>query len=395
MMQLSSLPKIPALSARLALASLLILLSSEATTAASAKKPHEWVFIYYMSYDNDLSHLGPGIIKALKKGIVNRNTAVLVQADFHGPGGMKRYALTKNAVATPTQLLISKEDSADPAALRSYLNWVAKEWPAKNYALVFLNHGGALNQMCSDDNPGTAWSSLLPKTKWLDAMQAGKICSDFNQQVGGKVRLLYLQQCGRGSIENLYNFTGSARYILSSPLPVGAPNTYYTKVLSQTSSQPNLDGFNLARMIMKEDQHYTALTLIDAQQLQQLPQKLNQLIKDIKSFSLQQISQNLIQVFSAGSEINFDASSFIEGLRNQKYPAQNQAIDRFLNWYTKQLIVDKSIRGTQPALQRLSGLSIHLPAKLAALKNYQQLPIYQDSQLDELLTAILNSLPAK
>ena len=106
---------------------------------------YEWVFIYYMSYDNDLSSFGEVIISDLRNGLSNSKVAVIVQADFIDNKGMRRIGLYHADGKTHRkETVVRSEDSADEAELRKYLEWVRKKWVAKNYCIVFLNHGGKL-----------------------------------------------------------------------------------------------------------------------------------------------------------------------------------------------------------------------------------------------------------
>ena len=123
-----------------------------------------------------------------------------------------------------------------------------KKWIAKNYCIVFLDHGGKLNHMCLDRKPSGNRNSRgqSGSGKWLRASEAAEIVASFNRKTDLKVRLLFLQQCGRATIQNLYNFTDAAEYIMASPLIVGAPNTYYTKTIAAVSRDPNITGEILA-----------------------------------------------------------------------------------------------------------------------------------------------------
>jgi len=57
-----------------------------------AQKKLEWLFIYYMPYDNNLSNLGTRIIEMLRSGTSDK-VGVTIQADFADTTGIKRYSL--------------------------------------------------------------------------------------------------------------------------------------------------------------------------------------------------------------------------------------------------------------------------------------------------------------
>ena len=74
---------------------LLILLISFSVTGIYSFWPrqYKWVFVYYMSYDNDLSDFGGVILGKLARGISDKKIAVVTQADLIDDGGMRRIAL--------------------------------------------------------------------------------------------------------------------------------------------------------------------------------------------------------------------------------------------------------------------------------------------------------------
>ena len=92
---------------------------------------YDWVFVYYMSYDNDLSPFGRVILRDLQSGIVNSKIAVTVQTDFADSRGMKRIALYRaDGKPQKKEIVLKSEDSADDVQLRKYLDWVRKKWKA-------------------------------------------------------------------------------------------------------------------------------------------------------------------------------------------------------------------------------------------------------------------------
>ena len=126
--------------------------SSEANVVEGAE--YEWVFVYYIALDNDLSIFGQKVLNELERGVVNSKVAVVVQADFEDIEGMKRITLCQvNGEVRREEIILDSENSADEAELRKYFEWVEKEWDAENYAVIFPNHGGRLNEMCRDDQP--------------------------------------------------------------------------------------------------------------------------------------------------------------------------------------------------------------------------------------------------
>ena len=126
---------------------------------------------------------------------------------------------------------------------------------------------------------------------WMSAKACGETVRDWSKSLEkDQLKMVFLQQCGRGSVENLYNFRDASEVVLSSQLVVGAPNTYYTAVIKKACVSPRMTGEKLAKLIMTEDLHYTNYVLVDGDAISDFPKKveplLKALLKKTDSFSL-------------------------------------------------------------------------------------------------------------
>ena len=353
---------------------------------------YEWVFVYYMSYDNDLSSYGEVILRDLRNGLSDSKVAVVVQADFIDSKGMKRIGLYHaGGKIHRKEIILRGEDSADEAELRKYLKWVYKKWNARNYCIVFLNHGGKLNQMCKDTKPfrNRNKNRQFSSGKWLDASEAAKIVADFNQQVDCRVRLLFLQQCGRATIQNLYNFAGAAEFIMASPVVVGAPNTYYTKTIASVSQDPNITGEILAETIMQEDEHYTLYTLISNKELKRLPEKLAPVLESFGHASALYQSESCTHLFEHEGEKFYDLKSYFYALNSANDNIAGKELDNFYDWCGGSLIVSKAVRDPNSTVESAySGLSIYVPSGPDTGTSYSFLPLYQQTDLEHTMELI-------
>ena len=353
------------------------------------EKTYGLVFIYYMSYDNDLSVVGPGILRDIQQGIVNSKIAVVTQADFINNKGMKRISLYRSLVKTKRkETFLQNEDSADPNQLKKYFQWVQENWKADNYCIVFLNHGGKLNSMCRDDRPfkNQEKNKQFTSGKWLPATEVGKIVADFNQSVEGKVRLLFLQQCGRATIQNLYNFVDTAEYILASPVIVGVPNTYYTKAIEAAADDPNMTGAILAQTIMQEDRDYTLYTLIDNHELKQLPDKLTPFLNTFIQSTGLKPPQSCSHLFEFEEEKFYDLKNYLQSLSSANNNIAEKEIQVFFDWCDNHLIVSRHFKNYRPLGESSrSGLSIYIPSDQKDIERYNFLPLYQQTNLEDVI----------
>lgn len=347
------------------------------------ERTYEWVFIYYMSYDDDLSRYAGTILRELKKGIINSKIAVVVQADYADRRGMKRIAMYQSfGKPKRKEIFLESENSVDPAELKKYFRWVQTKWKARNYCVVFLNHGGRLNDMCRDDRPlrSRIRNNASNFQQWLPAVEAGKIVADFNKNVEGKVRLLFLQQCGRATIQNLYNFLDAAEYIMASPVIVGVPNTYYTKTLSSVAHDPNMTGDVLAETIMQEDEHYTLYTLVNNSELMKLPEKITPVLKSFKQESKLNPPQSCSHIFEYEDEKFYDLKVYFQAFNSANNGIASGELKNFLDWCEEHLIVSKAVKGTELSNESHHlGLSVYVPSNQEQVERYDFLPFHQET----------------
>ncbi|MBN2183006.1 MAG: hypothetical protein JW715_13935 [Sedimentisphaerales bacterium] len=367
---------------------LMLILFLIAVFLPSKEKTYDWIFIYYMSYDNDLSGLGNTIIGKLQEGIVNSKIAVVVQADFADNKGMKRIALYRTFGKTKRkEFPLKNEDSADPNQLQKYFHWIGENFKAENYCIVFLDHGGKLNDMCRDSKPfqNQEKNKQFTSGKWLSATEVGRIVADFNQKTSGKVRLLFLQQCGRSAIQNLYNFTDAAEYILSSPVIVGVPNTYYTQTIKFAAEEPDITGINIAQIIMREDKDYTLYTLIENNELKRLPERISAVLSSFTQNITLKPPQSCSPIFEFEDEKFYDLKSYFQALSSANNNIAEKELRIFFDWCDNYLIVSKSLNASGDSIEAsCCGLSVYTPSIQKESGRYNFLPLYQQTNLEKL-----------
>jgi hypothetical protein len=148
---------------------------------------YDWGVAYYMSYDNNLEVHGPTIVGRIRDGITSGRTVAAVQADLRDPGGMRRYAIRASGVETTR---VDSEDSASEDRLVDYLTWFATTFRCGRYAVVILNHGGKLDDMCLDE------SSDDGSRRWMSGRRLGEQLRRFRAMPEG-CELGHLRQVGR------------------------------------------------------------------------------------------------------------------------------------------------------------------------------------------------------
>lgn len=343
---------------------------------------YDWGVAYYMSYDNDLAAWGQPIIENIRRGVGSERTVAAVQADFTDEEGMRRYVITSKGME---EMRLASEDSADEAQVIEYLDWFVRMYPSKRYVITFLNHGGRLDDMCRDDRPGPSGKS------WMSGRILGEQLRALKARMSGKWSLLFLQQCGRGSLENLYSFRGTADFILTSPLPVGAPNTYYTALHRWLAGSPEASGAAVAVKIAEEDRDYSLYSGLRTASLEELPKRLDAALAPILALEAPVAPERPSPIHNADEPI-VDAASYLGRLADVNNAGRPE-FDAFITWARTELLTFMKFRQNRMLWEgRLCGLSLFAAGTPEEARRYQALELYEASKLGALWDKLVGSL---
>lgn len=234
------------------LSSLLFLLSFSGWSLTE-KDSSEWLLIYYVPYDNNLSKHADTIISQLGIAKELENVNVVLQVDRADSSGMERIRIADGKI---TRENITDELSTSRKSFQEYLLWIDSQFEFEKSALFLLDHGGAPDEIGQD---------LTPDSTFLITTDIRKALKKFNRKQKKPLDLIYLQMCSRASIEILYEFRELTDYILASQHNVGAPNYYYKETLQILNDSTKVSGDRLANWITKFEapEMYHSLTCFD------------------------------------------------------------------------------------------------------------------------------------
>jgi hypothetical protein len=334
-------------------------------------KEYDWLLVYYMPYDNDLSPLAKNIIQQFLKARINDNVCVTLQVDLAGKGGMTRYAFNSNI----DSLNIEEGASSSVNALDKYLLWVSKTFKARHYSVILLNHGGRLNEYGRDDYPEIR--------SWMQMDSLATSLATFNKRAGiKKIDLLFEQVCTRGTVENLYQFKEVANYTLASQDLVPAPGYYYSIVFSKLNDTIK-SGDQLADLIVsseREDMYYT-YTLVDNAKWMDWLKLLSKYSESLSSPGTM-IDQDKLKVLTYASDLYFDFVSLVDATSsNGKIRVTGESVKNFTNHV---LIKRVYVNNKFDQLTGFSGVSVCSPFRVTG----GPLGIYATRAYSKFLTSL-------
>ena len=346
------------------------------------KQHYDWIILYWMPYDNDLSPLGDPILQMLARGVQNDNILVVVQCDFLGAKSLSRRIITKGKVEVQQ---LNTANSASEQAFAEYLSWANSRFVANKWAIAFLGHGGHLDKI----SPGVYTGTVQLETQWMNIKKVSDAITNFHKEINSRVELFFFQNCNKGTIEAHYTFRDVANYTLSSQKLLGAPNYYYESLLQFVGGNSEINGGQLAEKIIEFERSdmYRSYTVTDNRYVRELPAKLNPLIDQITSSKLKALNRKELKFYTYQDEDFIDVVLLIKAIANQASETKKNC-DEFVDFF-KSSIIYKYQQNPDRVNSELSGLGLFLPRRKLDLQKYRYLPVFSDLKLVELFNTIL------
>ncbi|AIO33334.1 clostripain-related cysteine peptidase [Burkholderia pseudomultivorans] len=277
---------------------------------------------------------------------------------------------------------LGEQDMTKPETLRDFLVWGIRNYPAKRYAVVLNDHGGAYQGF------GFAGGTHMSLTDMVSAFDGTKIAT------GASFDLIGFDACMMASVEVAAALQPYGRYLAASEdLEYGAWD--YKEIISGIERNPDLDGLALGKLI--SDTYFASseknpdftFSVTDLQAMPPLLDAIDRLGSELKSgnyTSLQMAKiRSGIQYFSTDWVTRTDVVDLMQlsrGMSDGLKPAlatTHQVISPLI----EQAVVYKVV-GTSRA--ETGGVNIFMPAgaiyESDALKDYrstkQWMGAYQD-----------------
>jgi len=111
--------------------------------ARTARAKKRWTVMVYLAGDNNLDRAGVADLAEMKRVGSTHDVSVVAQFDRAGRKGLtNRYFLRKGTpLAEDVVTALGETNTGDPAVLRDFVAWAARDHPAEHYMLVIWNHG--------------------------------------------------------------------------------------------------------------------------------------------------------------------------------------------------------------------------------------------------------------
>ena len=205
----------------------------------------QWLLMYYLACDNNLSLESPSCLAYLNelKSYANQpNFNIAVMVDFSGFGGSQYYYISNGVVLYEQPEM----NSGSPISLTNFIDWARDQAPTRYNALTIFDHGS---------QNGVAWDSSNGND-YISLKELG-IAIHNASLVGGKIDLIFMKTCLTGNIEGSFELRYVVDYYVASEQIAWMyhPSSYYLRSIT-SSLQPE----QLANLIA-EDYHSNMVLL--------------------------------------------------------------------------------------------------------------------------------------
>ena len=109
------------------------------------EQEYEWLFFHWMPYDNDLWKHEVTVRNMLVRGVQSERILAVVVSDLINEEKLTRRVITNGHIIHEEVLAVADSSSAQIYA--DNLDWLRTRYHAKQWAIVFLGHGGRLDEI--------------------------------------------------------------------------------------------------------------------------------------------------------------------------------------------------------------------------------------------------------
>ncbi len=161
----------------------------------------------------------------------------------------------------------------DPNTLKAFINYAADRYPAEKYDLILCDHGGGAKEGFGSDDHDTDGAPM----KYAEIIDA--IADNHVTKSGEKFDVMNFDACIMGCAEYSLALYDYVNYYIASPYTIPGYGQYYTNWLNMLGKQPQMNGYELGKIIvddfydyyikMEEDglDHESTLAVIDLKKL--------------------------------------------------------------------------------------------------------------------------------
>lgn len=217
----------------------------------------EWTFIVYLDCDNNLESAGVEDINEMETAGSSDEVNIVVQMDRCATEGYdesngdwtgaKRFYVTEDqdmaTINSEEVEDLGEVNMGDPQTLVNFTRWTIDNYPAKKYALVLWNHGGAFWGVCWDED-NEEDKLTMPELKCA--------LEKIEDHLGRDLDLVGFDACLMAQVAVMYQIRNSVDIGVGSGYTEPGEGWPYEKILPRLLSDPQMSPKQLGKVIADE-----------------------------------------------------------------------------------------------------------------------------------------------
>lgn len=219
----------------------------------------EWTFLVYLDADNNLE--GPGIEDLNEMEIAGSTDNVNIIAQFDRAEGYdtsngdwkttKRFYVTEDSqnseIVSEELEDIGEANMGDPQTLVDFVTWGIDNYPAKRYAVILWNHGGAFWGIAWDDDTNES-----DEHDWLSMVDLKEALFQIEDHLGRNLDLVGFDACLMANVGVLHQLRHNVDVAVGSGYVEPGEGWPYERILPKLVASPYMTASDLGRVISDE-----------------------------------------------------------------------------------------------------------------------------------------------
>jgi hypothetical protein len=223
------------------------------------QKTVEWTFLVYMDADNNLEGAGIEDLNEMEIAGSTDQVNIVVQFDraqnydtSNGDWtGTKRYLVQEDShnseIVSDELEDMGEMNMGDPKTLSDFVIWGIDEFPARKYAVILWNHGGAFWGIAWDDDINGS-----DEHDWLSMEDLEIAFNDIEDHLGRNIDLVGFDACLMANVAVLYQIMDHVDIGVGSGYTEPGEGWPYEMILPRLNENPNMEPADLGRIISDE-----------------------------------------------------------------------------------------------------------------------------------------------
>ncbi|MCM2268048.1 MAG: clostripain-related cysteine peptidase [Elusimicrobiales bacterium] len=372
--------------------------------ASAAEAEKEWTVMVFINGKNDLEPFSLRDINEMEMVGSNRGLNIVVEVGYQSNNNMYRYLVSRDTepARIGSRLLGSAFaiDMGDPAAVKDFVLWAERRFPARKYMLILWDHGSGWLKGNPVESSAKGISDDFVTGHNISTPQLGRLLRDI-EAGGARVDLLAFDACLMQMAEVAYELKDSrVEYIAGSEEIEPGDGYPYDKWLAPLAANPGMGSRQLGVLVAREylkaypngfQRSGMTYSLLETARVPELAVKMNALAlaavnANDKAAVLRARNEATRYSLPDNKDLRRFAQLLARHSRDAGVKTAAEDLERFLRRGLGPVVFNgvSANKGTYSY-----GVAAYIPQSAAEIRGYDELKMSADTQWDEFVRWLL------